>query len=51
MRDRVWHRRVWRLAWPMVVSNLSIPLLGAVDTAVIGHLPEPHSWARSRSAP
>ena len=42
MRDRVWHRRVWRLAWPMVVSNLSIPLLGAVDTAVIGHLPEPH---------
>ena len=42
MRDWVWHRRVWRLAWPMVVSNLSIPLLGAVDTAVIGHLPEPH---------
>ena len=37
-----WHRRVWRLAWPMVVSNLSVPLLGAVDTAVIGHLPEPH---------
>ena len=26
----------------MVVSNLSVPLLGAVDTAVIGHLPEPH---------
>ena len=42
MRDRVWLRRVWRLAWPMVVSNLSIPLLGAVDTAVMGHLPEPH---------
>ena len=42
MRDWVWRRRVWRLAWPMVVSNLSIPLLGAVDTAVIGHLPEPH---------
>ena len=40
--DWSWHRRVWRLAWPMVVSNLSIPLLGAVDTAVIGHLPEPH---------
>ncbi len=42
MREWVWHRRVWRLAWPMVVSNLSVPLLGAVDTAVIGHLPEPH---------
>ena len=42
MTDWVWHRRVWRLAWPMVVSNLSVPLLGAVDTAVIGHLPDPH---------
>ena len=42
MGDWTWHRRVWRLAWPMVVSNLSIPLLGAVDTAVIGHLPEPY---------
>ncbi len=40
-RDRVWHRRVWRLAWPMIVSNLSVPLLGAVDTAVMGHLPDP----------
>ena len=36
-----WHRRVWKLTWPMVVSNLSIPLLGAVDTAVVGHLDEP----------
>ena len=26
----------------MVISNLSVPLLGAVDTAVIGHLSEPH---------
>ena len=42
MREWAWHRRVWRLAWPMVVSNLSVPLLGAVDTAVIGHLQEPH---------
>ena len=42
MGEWAWHRRVWRLAWPMVVSNLSVPLLGAVDTAVIGHLPEPH---------
>ena len=36
-----WHRRVWKLTWPMIVSNLSIPLLGAVDTAVVGHLDEP----------
>jgi len=33
------HRRVWRLAAPIILSNLSIPLLGAVDTAVMGHLP------------
>jgi MATE family multidrug resistance protein len=26
----------------MILSNLSIPLVGAVDTAVVGHLPEPH---------
>lgn len=35
------HRRVWRLAAPIILSNLSIPLLGAVDTAVMGHLPGP----------
>ncbi len=35
------HRRVLGLAVPIVLSNLSVPLLGAVDTAVMGHLPEP----------
>jgi MATE family multidrug resistance protein len=30
---------VWQLAWPLIVSNLSIPLLGLVDTAIMGHLP------------
>ena len=34
------HRRVWRMAWPMILSNVSVPLLGAVDTAVMGHLGE-----------
>jgi len=32
--------RVWRLAWPIILSNLSIPLVGMVDTAVVGHLPD-----------
>lgn len=36
------HRETWRLAWPIILSNSSVPLLGAVDTAVVGHLPEPH---------
>ncbi len=35
------HRRVFRLAAPNILSNLSVPLLGAVDTAVMGHLPDP----------
>jgi MATE family multidrug resistance protein len=28
--------------WPLILSDLSVPLLGIVDTAVVGHLPEPH---------
>lgn len=35
------HRRVWVLAGPIIISNISVPLVGAVDTAVVGHLPEP----------
>lgn len=35
------HRRVLVLTAPIILSNLSIPLLGAVDTAVMGHLPDP----------
>ncbi len=30
-------RRVLVLAWPIILSNLSTPLLGLVDTAVIGN--------------
>jgi MATE family multidrug resistance protein len=35
------HRESWRLAWPLILSNLSVPLLGIVDTAVVGHLDTP----------
>ncbi|HET7370172.1 MAG TPA: MATE family efflux transporter [Gammaproteobacteria bacterium] len=35
------HRTVWRIAGPMMLSNLSVPLLGIVDTAVVGHLERP----------
>jgi MATE family multidrug resistance protein len=34
------HARVWRLAAPIILSGLSVPLLGAVDTAVVGRLPD-----------
>ncbi|WP_273152536.1 MATE family efflux transporter [Methylophaga thiooxydans] len=37
----VTHRKVWSLAGPMILANLSTPLLGMVDTAVVGHLSSP----------
>ncbi|MGI9504985.1 MAG: MATE family efflux transporter [Geminicoccaceae bacterium] len=36
------YREAWHLAWPLILSNITVPLLGLVDTAVVGHLPEPH---------
>jgi len=33
-----WHRRVLTLAGPIILANLTQPILGAVDTAVAGHL-------------
>ena len=36
------HRQVLVLAIPMVLSNITVPLLGLVDAAVIGHLE--HAW-------
>nr|WP_163501728.1 MATE family efflux transporter [Halomonas socia] len=33
-------RRIWLLAWPIILSNITVPLLGLVDTAVVGHLPD-----------
>ncbi|WP_034946051.1 MATE family efflux transporter DinF [Erwinia oleae] len=34
-------KHLWRLALPMILSNITVPLLGLVDTAVIGHLDSP----------
>ncbi|MCZ6659169.1 MAG: MATE family efflux transporter [Gammaproteobacteria bacterium] len=36
-----WHRKVWSLSWPMILANLTIPLVGVVDTAIMGRLPDP----------
>lgn len=36
------HKKVWRLAGPLIISNISVALLGIVDTAVVGHLD--HAW-------
>ena len=32
---------MWRIAAPMILSNVSVPLLGMVDTGVVGHLESP----------
>jgi MATE family multidrug resistance protein len=34
------HARVWTIAWPIVLSNATVPILGAVDTGVVGQLGE-----------
>ncbi|RUR27654.1 MATE family efflux transporter [Vreelandella nanhaiensis] len=31
---------IWAIAWPIILSNITVPLLGLVDTAVVGHLPD-----------
>lgn len=33
-------RRIFSLALPMIISNVTTPLIGLVDTAVIGHMPQ-----------
>ncbi|EPJ48600.1 MAG: hypothetical protein OFPI_28850 [Osedax symbiont Rs2] len=34
------YKLIWLLSWPVMLSNISQPLLGLVDIAVIGHLPD-----------
>lgn len=31
------HATVWQKAWPIILANAAVPLLGLVDTAVIGN--------------
>ncbi len=33
-------KSLWRLAGPIMISNITVALLGMVDTAVVGHLEE-----------
>lgn len=32
------YRSIWSLSWPLILSNISVPLLGLVDTAILAHL-------------
>ncbi len=38
---RAWHRRILSLTWPVILANITIPLVGVADVAVMGRLPEP----------
>jgi multidrug resistance protein, MATE family len=38
---RITHRSVLALAVPVMLSNVSTPLIGIVDTAVVGQIPDP----------
>ncbi len=31
-------RKIWGIAWPAILANISVPLLGLVDSAILGHL-------------
>ena len=37
--DRTLNREILRLSVPSILANLTVPLVGLVDTAVAGHLP------------
>ncbi len=38
IKNAAQHKNLFVLAVPMILSNITVPLLGLVDTAVIGHL-------------
>ncbi|MFI8480592.1 MATE family efflux transporter [Pseudomonas sp. NPDC078700] len=44
-RHRPTHKRVWALAAPMILSNVSVPMVALVDSAVVGHLPHAYQLA------
>ena len=32
-------KQIWSLSWPVIIANLTIPLVGLTDTAIMGHMP------------
>jgi len=35
------NHKIWAIAGPAILSNISLPLLGLADSAILGHLPTP----------
>lgn len=34
--------KIWGIAWPAILSNISIPVMGLEDAAILGHLGSTH---------
>jgi MATE family multidrug resistance protein len=41
-KNTISHREILNMAGPMIIANISVPLLGMIDTAVVGHLDSAH---------
>jgi len=39
-KQRITHKRILKIAIPIVIANATVPILGAVDTGVVGQLGE-----------
>ena len=39
--NRTSWQHIWRLAWPIIISNVTVPLVGAVDVAMMGRIDDP----------
>lgn len=39
------HHKVWALTLPMILSNISVPLVGTIDTMIVGHLNSANNMA------
>ena len=37
-QQRTGWRRLWAISWPVIVANITFPLVGAADTAMMGRL-------------
>ena len=40
-RGPLTHRAITKIALPVMIANISTPLIGVVDTAVVGQIPDP----------
>ena len=40
-RQQTGWRRLWSISWPIIIANVTFPLVGAADTAMMGRLDDP----------